>query len=143
MKITNFLILLVTIITTSCSSNVKGSWSCPTLKGGKGSCVSISEADDYQLTNNNLSFLPESYLDKSQKIKIELIAPKLADLKKLNLLPQIDSKPALQKTPISKLRTEEKVGKVWFAPYIDSDGNQHSKSIIYIVDEKPKWVSQR
>jgi type IV conjugative transfer system lipoprotein TraV len=142
MKISNFLILLIAIITTSCSSNVKGDWSCPTLKGGKGHCVSISEADDYKLSNDFTS-LPQSYFDKSQKIKIKLIAPKLADLKKItpSSLPNLEPTPQI--SPNSKLRTEEKIGRIWFAPYIDSGSNQHSESIIYVVDEEPKWVSKR
>ena len=43
----------------------------------------------------------------------------------------------------SKLRTQEKVGRVWFAPYIDSEGNQHSEKTIFVVDEEAKWVGQK
>lgn len=139
------LILLLTFLISACSSNVKGSWSCPVLEGGKGSCVSIGEADDLRLSNPDVS-LPESYFDKQQKIQITLVAPKLKDLKKLapssqTSLPSVGSQQ--NNKPEQKLRTEEKVGKIWFAPYIDSDGNQHGESVIYIVDEKAKWISQR
>lgn len=138
MKILFILLLIFSI--TSCSSNVKGSWSCPTLEGGKGNCVSISEADEFNLSNNNTR-LPESYFDKQQKIEIKLIAPKLKDLQRLTTSPQ--QNPTPQTNPTSKLRTTEKIGKIWFAPYIDSDGNQHGENVIYIVDEKSKWISQR
>lgn len=136
----NLLIILLIFFTASCSSNVKGSWSCPVLEGGKGHCVSISDADSFNLANNN-TILPESYFDKQQKIEITLVAPKLKDLKKLTN----EAQPLKhsQTNPTAQLRTEERVGKIWFAPYIDADANQHSESVIYVVDEKAKWVSQR
>ncbi len=157
-----YLILLILILASSCSRNVKGSWSCPILEGGgKGNCVSIGEVD-LQLNNNaiNSTALPDDYTNSEQKIKINLIAPKLADLKKIEELRNKLSKNTNSTQNITdvdlnrlnsisrdnkknKLRTEEKVGKVWFAPYIDSDGNQHGESVIYVVDEKSRWVSQR
>ncbi len=152
-----------TILLSACSSNVKGSWSCPVMEGGKGNCVSISEADNAKSADNDVatlsSALPEGYTQKQQKIEITLFAPKLKDLEKIaaksqskisqttqsSSLSESTSTIAIPQTsnPQNKLRTEEKVGKVWFAPYIDADGNQHSESTIYIVDEKPKWISQR
>jgi type IV conjugative transfer system lipoprotein TraV len=142
-KLTVLTLITVLTVLTSCSSNVKGSWSCPVIEGGKGSCVSIGDADGYQLSNNNsnLSATPEGYFDKQQKIQIKLIAPKLKDLKKLTIVPPLPQTNQVRSS--SQLRTEEKVGKIWFAPYIDSDGNQHGENIIYVVDEKPKWISQK
>ncbi len=141
------LLILTLFIISSCSSNIKGSWTCPILEGGKGSCVSIGDADGYQLSNNNsnLSAAPEGYFDKQQKIQIKLIAPKLKDLKKLTTTQTSSLTNPTQNLgrSSSQLRTEEKVGKIWFAPYIDSDGNQHGENIIYVVDEKPKWISQK
>jgi len=142
-KLTVLTLITVLTVLTSCSNNVKGSWTCPVLEGGKGSCVSIGDADGYQLSNNNSNFsaTPEGYFDKQQKIEIKLVAPKLKDLQKLTTT-QISS----QVNPVqssSQLRTEERVGKIWFAPYIDSDGNQHGENVIYVVDEKPKWISQK
>ncbi len=127
----------------SCSGNIKGSWTCPVLEGGKGSCVSIGDADNYQLANGNinLSATPEGYFDKQQEIQIKLVAPKFKDLQKLTTT-QTSPQTNLVRGS-SQLRTKEKVGKVWFAPYIDSDSNQHGESITYIVDEKPKWISQK
>jgi type IV conjugative transfer system lipoprotein TraV len=136
-----FLVLTLITVLTSCSSNVKGSWSCPLLEGGKGSCVSIAEADDFRLADSKNTTLPESYFDKQQKIEIKLVAPKLKDLQKLTATPTSPQINLVRSSP--QLRTEEKVGKIWFSPYIDSDGNQHSESVIYVVDEKPKWISQK
>ena len=144
------------ILLSSCSSNVKGSWSCPILEGGKGSCVSIGEADSSKSADNNIN-LPESYFDKNQKIEITLLAPRLKDLEKISAkskaqpiendiqddVQHLTKNSNINHSPKNNLRTEEKVGKVWFAPYIDSDGNQHSESTIFVVDEKPKWISQR
>ncbi len=142
------------IILNACSNNVKGSWSCPVLEGGKGNCASISEAyNDKSVDNDSVALptaLPEGYTQKQQKIEITLFAPKLKDLEKL--ASKSESTPNATNQTISipqttnsqnKLRTEEKVGKVWFAPYIDADGNQHSEGSVFIVDEKPKWISQR
>ena len=73
-----FLILSISaIIVNACSSNVKGSWSCPVLEGGKGNCASISEADNAKLADNDFATPPESYFDKQQKIEIKLVTPKL------------------------------------------------------------------
>ena len=146
------LIIAISLILSSCSSNVKSGWSCPTPEGGKGSCLSIKEADlvgEINADSENKSNF--TYLDSAQKIEIKLIAPKLADLKKITTksVSPADSTPngasphdatfELQ----NKLRTQERVGKIWFAPHIDSEGNQHSESVIYVVDEESKWVIQR
>ena len=40
-----FFYLSFLLLGASCSSSVKGSWACPTPEGGKGSCISIKEAD--------------------------------------------------------------------------------------------------
>ena len=39
-------------------------------------------------------------------------------------------------------QTEEKIGRVWLAPFIDNEGNQHSQKTIYVVDEEAKWMGQ-
>ena len=146
---TNLIIIVsLLVFTSSCSGSVKGNWSCPTPEGGKGSCVSIKEADinESSSTKDKSSF---NYVDSAQKIEIKLVTPKLKDLKKLQQEKNqrageggVEGK--LQtgsQTQEIRLRTPEKVGKIWFAPHIDSDGNQHSESVIYVVDEEPKWVS--
>lgn len=124
----------------SCSGNVKNTWSCPTPDGGKGSCISIKEADvvapAQEEPQNNFS-----YINSNQKIEITLIAPKLKDLKKLE---EEKGVPVIQEYSSSpKLRTQEKVGKVWFAPYIDGEGNQHSEYTVFVIDEESKWLIQK
>jgi type IV conjugative transfer system lipoprotein TraV len=135
------LVLILLLTSASCSSSVNSEWSCPVLDGGKGHCISISDADQKiespkLSAGNNLG-----YFASSQKIEINLLAPKLKDLEKLKL-----SKKESEETQITKetrYRTEEKVGRIWFAPRIDADGNQHSESVIQIVDEPSRWVMQR
>lgn len=124
----------------SCSGNVKNTWSCKAPDGGKGSCISIKEADVVAFAQeepkNNFS-----YINSNQKIEITLIAPKLKDLKKLE---EEKGAPVIQEYSSSpKLRTQEKVGKVWFAPYIDGEGNQHSEYTVFVIDEESKWLIQK
>jgi len=139
-KITSICLLF---IIASCSSNTQSTWNCPAPEGGKGSCVSIKESDlsgSGELEKNKFT---TDFLSSSQKIEIKLVAPKLKDLKKLK---EESPKNAYVSEPVnhgSRLRTPERVGKIWFAPYIDSEGNQHSEKIIHVVDEEPKWVGQR
>ncbi len=138
-------------VAQSCSSNVKGGWSCPTPEGGKGSCISIKNADFSEKTDSTSNEKSRfTYLDSAQKIEIKLIAPKLADLKKIAIKPTAqdlesckvdDHNVSLESQ--NKLRTKERVGKIWFSPHIDAEGNQHSESVIFVVDEEPKWVIQR
>lgn len=137
------LLFCLILLASSCSSSTKDTWSCPLLQGGKGSCISIANADTItgSSESQNLLFPKADYLNSAQKIEIKLVAPKLKDLKKLH-----DAKkdePANSYAQKPKLRTEEKLGKIWFAPYIDAEGNQHSESSIVIVDEEAKWVMQR
>ncbi len=135
------LILISLLIATSCSSSVSSEWSCPVLDGGKGHCVSISGADDKVDSsklplNNNLG-----YFTSNQKIEINLMAPKLKDLEKLRITKKEDDEVHVKKG--TRYRTEEKVGRIWFAPRIDADGNQHSESVIQVIDEPSRWVMQR
>jgi type IV conjugative transfer system lipoprotein TraV len=128
---------------SACSSNTQSTWSCPILEGGKGSCASIKEADLLESGTSEKNKISTDFISSSQKIEIKLMAPKLKDLKKLK---QEDPKNAYAVEPVnsgSKLRTQEKVGQIWFAPYIDSEGNQHSEKVIHVVDEEAKWVGQR
>ena len=134
------LIITTSLLLVSCGGNVKNTWTCPTPEGGKGSCISIRDAHSSSFSNENQknNF---SYIDSSQKIEINLVAPKLKDLKKLQVekpefsIQELDNKP--------KLRTPEKIGRIWFAPYIDAEGNQHSEYVILVVDEESKWFIQK
>jgi hypothetical protein len=139
-KITSICLLF---IIASCSSATQSTWNCPAPEGGTGSCVSIKESDlsgSGELEKNKFT---TDFISSSQKIEIKLVAPKLKDLKKIK---EESPKNAYSSDPVSlssKLRTREKVGQIWFAPYIDSEGNQHSEKTIHVVDEESKWVGQR
>jgi len=41
----------------------------------------------------------------------------------------------------SPSRVGEKILKIWFAPYVDKDGNYHRQHEIYSVVEKARWVN--
>lgn len=133
-----FLIIAILFI-NSCSSNLSSSWSCPALKGGKGNCVSITEADQKISSISKTS--TSSFADSKQEIVINLIAPKLDKITKKIPQTTCNNKDA-NNSPLKRLRTEEKVGRVWFAPYIDSEGYNHSESVIFVVDEESKWADQ-
>ena len=130
-----FFYVCLLLFLVSCSNSVKGSWSCPTLEGGKGNCASIKDADLVE-SKDKTNF---TYLDSTQKIEINLVAPKLSELRKI----QKENNQLVSDLikPKTRYRTEERVGRIWFAPHIDSEGNQHSERVVYIVDEEPRWVT--
>jgi type IV conjugative transfer system lipoprotein TraV len=141
-----FFYLSFLLLGASCSSSVKGNWSCPTPEGGKGSCISIKDADLAEISSSKEK--PNfTFLDSAQKIEIKLIAPKLSELKKIQQEKNQKNEDQNLNSESSekgvKLRTQERVGKIWFAPHIDSEGNQYSESVVYVVDEESKWVMQR
>ena len=37
-------------------------------------------------------------------------------------------------------RTKELADRVWFAPFLDEDGNQHEESYVRVIVDKPQWV---
>jgi type IV conjugative transfer system lipoprotein TraV len=134
--------ILLLFIISACSSTTKDTWDCPLLEGGKGSCVSIKDSDLWGSVEEKKSTF--DFLNSPQKIEINLVAPKFKDIKKLkqyNPKSEYLSDSGVNKS--SKLRTREKIGKIWLAPHIDSEGNQHSEKVIYVVDEEAKWVGQR
>jgi len=133
--------ICIIFLISSCSGNTKSTWSCPVLEGGNGNCMSIRDAA-LSLSDITPNKSVKDFNSSSQKIKINLIAPKFKDLKKIK---QEESRNKIEESIAqrSKLRTQEKIGKVWFAPYIDTEGNQHSEKTIFVVDEEAKWAGQR
>ena len=47
--------------------------------------------------------------------------------------------PTSNQDHISFERTKEKTSRIWFAPFIDKDGNQHEGSYINIITKSSKW----
>jgi type IV conjugative transfer system lipoprotein TraV len=134
------IIFSILFVATSCGSNVKSTWSCPTLGEGKGNCSFIKDADFGAPTENKLS--NAEFVNSKQKIEIMLIAPKFKDLKKLKQEDHSVGQSSCSIVRESKLRTQEKIGKIWFAPHIDSEGYQHSEKTIHVVDEESVWMAQ-
>ena len=143
------LVTFLIILVSGCSSNTKSTWDCPNLLTGKGNCLSIEKSDPALEASSTSSAQISNfdYTNSAQKIEIKLVAPKLSELKKFHEKTQKTEDKSTSaesiSSPKARLRTEEKVGKIWFAPHIDSEGNQHSESVIYVVDEESKWVLQR
>lgn len=135
------LILISLLFATACSSSVGSEWSCPVLDGGKGHCISISEADS-KVNSPKLAINSDvGYFASNQKIEINLVAPKLKDLEKLKISGERHEE--IKEKKGIRYRTEEKIGRIWFAPRIDVDGNQHFESVIQVIDEPSRWVMQR
>ncbi len=143
------LVTFLIILVSGCSGNTKSTWDCPNLLTGKGNCLSIEKSDPALEVSSTSSAQISNfdYTNSAQKIEIKLVAPKLSELKKFHEKTQKTEDKSTSAeaipSPKARLRTEEKVGKIWFAPHIDSEGNQHSESVIYVVDEESKWVMQR
>lgn len=136
-----YLSLILLFFSFSCNNSVKESWDCPVLEGGKGNCVSIERADE---DNHLIKFNSDNfdYPESQQKISVKLVAPKIKELKKINKDLKDNINKAI-KYEHNDLRTGERIGKIWFAPFIDEDGNRHSDSIVYVVEENPRWVIRR
>jgi hypothetical protein len=110
----NYISVMIILLISSCGGNFTDKWSCRKTEGDMG-CVTISEADkfhDVQNTNTDnqsLSKIPSNSNDD--------VNPKNQGL----------------------FRTQDKIGRVWIAPYLDAQGNWHEASYVRVVDEFAKW----
>lgn len=114
-KILTIGILLITI--SSCSGNVKKHWKCDAPKG-KG-CTSIRDADG--LSGN----VKQNKNQASYVLKLE---------------PKNESSNTSSSKNFIYTRTKEEAERIWFAPFIDSDGNQHEESYVRVIINKPNWA---
>jgi hypothetical protein len=116
-----FMILSSIILSSGCTGSVDKHWKCKNPEG-KG-CVSIKESDQG-------SDLHSGHTHKAKK-KTPSYVLKLDAQKR---------KKAGEQTDFIYKRTKEKTERIWFAPFLDEEGNQHEESYVRIVIKKPKWV---
>ena len=136
----SIILLSLLFILSSCSTT-KGSWDCP-MQDGAG-CRTIYEADHDvdsdckgKKCNKKLKKQSEKYINKKAFIKHIKETEKSKKGKNVSIYSENqNNKP----TALKSLRTNEKVSRVVFAPFIDSNGNRHEQSTVYIVDEQPNW----
>lgn len=115
----NILFPVILLFFASCSgSNIHKKWSCRNTDSKLG-CVSISEAD-------------KAYNSDSLDESITKILK--SDNNKYTSF-DIDNAGSNKKL----IRTSDKIGRIWFAPYMDAGGNYHEASYVRTVDEIAKW----
>ena len=93
-------------------------WSCPAEKGF--SCKTISEVDGDDA---------QKQTKKERKKQLEINKKLFEDL----------VKPLQANDGLAVTRTQEVVGKVLIAPYLDKNERLHTSKYIYTVDTKPEW----
>ena len=42
----------------------------------------------------------------------------------------------------SALRAQERVGRIWLAPFVDSAGRRYGPGWVYVVEQPGRWLSQ-
>lgn len=106
-------LILTTLILTSCSNSVK-KWSCRNTESQF--CGTISEADKAYSSKPNYN---------------EALEVEKADSNKYSSFADVNNK--------RLIRSGDKIGRVWVAPYKDSNDNWHEESYVQVVDEPGKW----
>ena len=114
--------LFLLLLLVSCNSTVSDNWSCPNPKGND--CTTISEADNNISANKQKQDEQPAYVLESEGPASKKVA---------------ESFPAQPNNFLYK-RTKESTERVWFAPFIDADGNQHEESYVRVITAQPKWV---
>ncbi len=112
--------LLAMLLCVGCSNNIHSSWGCATPVVDGQSCLTISQADVKANTQ-------EKPVPESENTQVRVLAP--------------TSGPSFMHKDDEVLlhRTQERVGKVWFAPFVDKYNNRHDQSVVYFVDSQSKW----
>ncbi|MDA0967626.1 MAG: hypothetical protein O2970_11820 [Proteobacteria bacterium] len=114
-------LIVASLLLTSCaSSNVGSNWQCPT-PGVKGQqCRNIASADNMAKGKENSS---------ADNIVVEK-----------DLIVLLNNNETI-KDPVSgdSIRTDEKISRIWFAPFIDKYSNRHEASFIQIIDKSSTW----
>ena len=121
MKTTRILLLLSSLAVFSCKSNTSSEWSCRNLESKVG-CANIHKSDEAYLEAVNPS-------SESSTVSIDKSSAK----NKYSSFEDVN----LGQTRL--VRTPEKIGRIWVAPYIDNKGSFHEASFVRIVDVESKW----
>lgn len=119
--------LIALFLVAGCSSNINSSWTCPTPTVEGQACLSISGADA-RANSKDKQNASEKTIQSAPVLKV--LSKQVAPLNLSEM--QLEQNPQLH-------RTEEKVARVWFAPFIDRFNNRHEDSIVYFVDSNSTW----
>ncbi len=123
LKISIIFYLYLLVLVTGCRSNIETEWDCPAVRGKI--CHTISKSD---IVKRNISSQQNNNLiNLNNKIKPSNEQENLT----------IEKQP--KSLSIAK-RQGEKIARLWFAPYIDHEGNLHEASIIYIIEADNNWI---
>ncbi len=113
-----FFILSLVLMLQGCSP-YKGSFDC---KPGKGmGCTTVSEVNgmvDKGVYNNT---------SKGSKKG-----------KKFSVIDFTNTK--LKELPVDYVRTDEKIVKIWMAPFTSKDDDYFDEQVVYKIIKKPEWV---
>ena len=118
-----FFIIFLIFTLGACTGSVNKHWNCDAPKGQ--GCSSIEEADNLSQT----LIKDESKAKKPYFVELEHGA--LQQSQNFNLSTT---------TNFIYGRTKESEDRIWFAPFIDIDGNQHEESYVRVITKTPKWV---
>lgn len=116
----NYLFLIIFFL-SACIGNVEKHWNCHNPEG-KG-CVTIADSDENTAKG----------VVGWQTLPIGLLPTSETDITTKNL----ELKPSDQS---QVRRSLEITHRLWFAPFIDQDGNHHEASYLNIVVKTPKWL---
>lgn len=115
------IILISLFVLSSCTD--KATFSCPPMKPGqkvnKPECLTIEESDKRAGIKAN-----DNQIIKD-KMKGEIVNDNAFD--------------TFTTTRIIPTRSEEKIGKIWFAPSFDEEGNFYDESYVYVILKPAKW----
>ena len=98
-------------------------WSCRNLDSKVG-CANISKADDAYLENGKATPAPQIPISQIPVSKSAIYSSSSDDIN-------------LGQTKL--IRSQEKIGRIWIAPFMDGKGNYHEGSFIRVVDETSRW----
>ena len=150
-KIIQILAISSISLLSACHSNVGGDWDCPIQKGGgcssirtnakKAMSIAAESEDELGVVKQQVkSAKSKKEASKQTKPDNEVIAYKVLEknIKHIDLASEImDLSSAL--SDFNKLRSHDKVSRLWFAPFIDEDDNLHQESFVYVVDDNSYW----
>lgn len=122
---------LLLILAIGACRSTSSEWSCRNLDSKVG-CANISKADDAYLENGKLSSSDSAIGAKSGNLNITQVP--ISKSAKYS-----SSSDDINVGQIKLIRSSEKIGRVWIAPYMDGKGNYHEGSFIRVVDEISRW----
>lgn len=110
--------LSILFLSFLCSCTTRTDFDCKPQKGKK-ACSTIAQADENIEQRKSVA--------SSQPVITSLAATEKDDSKVFTTIRTLPE------------RTEEKRGKLWFAPFVDEEGNFYDEAYVYLIFEPAKW----